>query len=106
MPATAPGTELWNTVAPLTVAASPLVTGWFSTDGFNNVILTYVFTTGTTTMTVEGSGDAVTLDSTRTYTAVGASPATVAVKHRYIRFRFVQTVADATVTSVFVKTSA
>lgn len=103
---TPPGSELWFNDAPLTTAASPLVTGWFSTDGFNNVILNYVFTGGTTTMTVEGSGDASTLDAGRTYTAVGASPATVGVKHRFIRFRLVQTTANATVTSVFVKTSA
>jgi len=103
---TPPGSELWSTAAALTVAASPLVTPWFSTDGYNNLILSYVFTGGTTAMTVEGSGDAATLDSTRTYTAVGASPATVLVKHRFIRFRLVQTTADAAVTSVFVKTSA
>jgi hypothetical protein len=101
----APGSEIWSTVTPLTQAASPLVTPWISTDGYLKLVLAYVFTTGTTAMTVEGSGDAITQDTTRPYAAVGASPATVAVMHRFVRFRLVQTVADATVTSVFVKSS-
>lgn len=102
---TPPGTDLWDRDAPLTLAASPLVTPWFSTDGYDNIVASFVFTGGTTAFTVEGSEDASTLDTARTYTAISTSPATVGVKHRFIRFRLVQTVADATVTSVFVKTS-
>ncbi|HEX7163333.1 MAG TPA: hypothetical protein VF223_19110 [Trebonia sp.] len=102
-----PGSELWSSSAPLTVAASPLVTPWFPTDGFLKVVLAWVFTnsTGGTTMTIEGSGDAVTQDTTLTYAALSASPQTVPVLHRYIRFRLVQATANATATSVFAKTS-
>ena len=48
MATTAPGSKLWATFTPLTVANSPLVTGWLNTDGFNNVVLAYLFTSGTT----------------------------------------------------------
>ena len=108
MVTTAPGSKLWSTVAPLTVAASPLVTGWLDTDGFCNIVLAYVFTTGTTVMTIEGSGDEITQDATRVYAALAAAPQTalvVPVMHDFIRFRIVQSVADATVTSVFAQAS-
>jgi hypothetical protein len=110
MAAISPGSKLWDTYTPLTVANSPLVTGWLDTDGFTNIVLAYVFTnsTGTTVMTVEGSNDEITLESTHAYAALAASPQTallVPVMHDYIRFRIVQTTADATVTSVFAQAS-
>ncbi len=108
MPTTDPGAKIWETVAPLTQAASPLVTGWFNTYGFTNIVLAYVFTGGTTTMTIEGSVDAVALDATHAYAALAASPQTavvVPVMHNYIRFRLVQSAADATVTTVFAQAS-
>jgi hypothetical protein len=104
----APGSKLWDTYTPLTQANSPLVTGWLDTDGFTNIVLSYVFTTGTTVMTIEGSNDAVTPDATHAYAALAASPQTalvVPVMHDFIRFRLVQTAADATVTSVFTQAS-
>lgn len=103
-----PGSKIWASVAPLTVAASPLVTGWFDTDGYTNVVLAYVFTGGTTVMTAEGSGDAISLEATHAYPALAASPQgalVVPVMHDFIRFRLVQTVADATVTTVFAQAS-
>jgi hypothetical protein len=108
MATTAPGSKLWETVTPLTVANSPLVTGWFDTDGFTNVALAYVFAGGTTVLTVEGSIDAEVQDVTHAYAALAASPQTalvVPVMHDFIRFRLVQTIADATVTSVFAQAS-
>jgi hypothetical protein len=108
MPITAPGSKLWASYTPLTVANSPLVTGWLDTDGFTNLVLAYVFTGGTTVMTVEGSADEVTLDTTHTYAALAASPQAalvVPVMHDFIRFRLVQSAADATVTSVFAQAS-
>jgi len=59
-------------------------------------------------MTIEGSGDEITQDATHAYAALAASPQTalvVPVMHDYIRFRLVQAVADATVTSVFAQAS-
>jgi hypothetical protein len=108
MAITAPGSKIWGTVTPLAQVASPLVTNWFDTDGFTNIVLAYVFTGGTTVMTVEGSGDEITLDATHAYAALAASPQTalvVPVMHDFIRFRLVQSTADATVTSVFAQAS-
>ena len=104
MPLTLPGIKIWENTAPLTTAASPLVTNWIDTTGFTNVVLAYVFTTGTTVMTIEGSFDSVNLDSTMPYAALAAAPQTalvVPVMHTFIRFRVIQTVANATVTTVY-----
>lgn len=108
MATTAPGSKIWETVTSLTVANSPLVTDWFDTDGYTNIVLAYVFTAGTTVITVEGSIDAEVQDTTHAYAALAASPQTalvVPVMHDFIRLRLVQTVADATVTSVFAQAS-
>jgi hypothetical protein len=108
MPTTAPGSKLWAVSVPLTVANSPLLTGWLNTDGFTNIVLAYLFTGGTTVMTIEGSADEVTQDPGHTYAALAASPQTalvVPVMHDFIRFRLVQSVADASVTSVFAQAS-
>lgn len=108
MPTTAPGSKLWAIFTPLTVANSPLVTGWLDTDGFCNVVLAYLFAGGTTVMTIEGSTDEITQDTQHAYAALAAPPQTalvVPVMHDFIRFRIVQSVADATVTSVFAQAS-
>ena len=101
MPVTPPGFKIWENTIPLTTAASPLVSPWFDTTGYTTLLVAYVFTTGTTVITAEGSFDGATLDSTMTYPAVGTSPATVIVLHSYIRFRVVQTASNATVTTIF-----
>ena len=82
MPFTLPGNRVWEYNTPATVALSPIVSGWFETTGFTNLLLSYVFTnsTGTTTLTVEGSFDGATLDTDITYPALPAlSPAQPAV---------------------------
>ena len=95
--ATLPGYKIWeNTAAALTTAASPLVSGWFDTTGYTNLIINFVFTTGTTALTVEGSFDGATLDSTMTYSAVSTTATVVPVQHTFVRFRVVQTVSNAT----------
>jgi hypothetical protein len=98
MPLTPPGMTVWEQVTPVTVALSPVVSGWFDTTGYGNLFISYVFTnsTGTTTLTVEGSFDGSTQETDITYAAVGATPATVAVLTPYVRFRLVQATADAT----------
>lgn len=106
MPVTPPGYKVWENTTPLTTAASPLVSGWYDTTGYTQVLLTYVLAGGTTALTVEGSFDGVNLDSTMTYSAVGASPATVTVQHSFIRFRVVQTVSNATTTTIFAQSRA
>jgi len=99
MPVTAPGWKVWEYITPVTVAGSPVVSGWFDTSGYTNP-------TGTTTLTVEGSFDGSTQETDIVYAAVGATPATVAVLHPYIRFRLVQATADATRTKACVQARA
>lgn len=108
MPLTSPGYKVWEQQAPVTVAASPLVSQWFDTTGYTNLLISYVFTnsTGTTTLTVEGSFDGSTLESDITYAAVGATPATVQVVTPYVRFRLVQATADATRTKALAQARA
>ena len=105
MPFTLPGNRIWENTALLTVAASPLVTAWFETTGYTNVLPSYKFTTGTTVITAEGSFDGVTLDAdlTALYGAFPASGTAFAVLSPYFRIRIVQSVADATVTKVFLQ---
>ena len=111
--ATLPGFRVWEMNTPATVAASPIVTGWYDTTGYTTLLLTYVFTnsTGTTTPTIEGSFDGSTLDTDMTYAALAASPqittgVSVAILTPYVRFRIVQATADATRTKIFVQARA
>jgi len=110
MPTTLPGFKIWENTVPVTTAASPLVSGWFDTQGYTTLLVTAVIanSTGTTTLTVEGSFDGATLDSTMTYTpaitaSTAAAGATVVVQHSYVRFRVVQATANATTTTIFVQ---
>lgn len=103
---TLPGFKVWENTIPLATAASPLVSGWYDTTGYTDLLVCYVFTTGTTVITVEGSFDGVNLDTTMTYPSVGTSPATVIVQHTFIRFRVIQTISNATVTTVYAQARA
>jgi hypothetical protein len=105
---TMPGWKLWEQTAPVTLALSPVVSPWFDTTGYTNLFISYVFTqsTGLTTLTVEGSFDGSTLESDIVYAPVPASPGTVAVLTPFIRFRLVQTTADATRTKAFCQVRA
>ncbi len=103
-----PGFKVWEQVTPVTVAASPFVSGWFDTSGYTNLLISYVFTnsTGTTTLTVEGSFDGTAQETDIVYAAVPVTPAAVVVLHPFIRFRIVQATADATRTKVCVQARA
>lgn len=109
--ATLPGFKIWENTAALTTAASPLVSPWFDTTGYTTLLIECVLAGGTTAITVEGSFDGVNLDSTMTYADTGLpisasnAPAglTVVVKHTFVRFRVVQTVGNATTTTVYVQ---
>jgi hypothetical protein len=105
---TPPGYKVWDYVTPATTALSPIVSGWFDTTGYTNLLISYVFTnsTGTTTLTVEGSFDGSAQETDITYAAVGATPATVQVVTPYIRFRLVQATADATRTKACAQSRA
>jgi hypothetical protein len=103
-----PGERLWESLAPLTVAASPLVTAWLDTTGFTVVLPSYKFTAGTTVITAEGSFDGVNLDAdlTALYSAFPASGTPFNVLSPFFRVRIVQSVSDATVTKVFLQARA
>lgn len=108
---TLPGYKIWENATPLTTAASPLLTGWFDTTGYTTLQVNCVFAGGTTTLTVEGSFDGTNLDSTMTYgTGITASNtpggAQVVVQHTFVRFRVVQTTANATTTTIYVQARA
>ena len=108
---TLPGYKVWENTVPLTTGNSPLVTGWYDTTGYTTLQVNAVFAGGTTTLTVEGSFDGSTLDSTMTYGAgITASNtpagAQVVVQHSFVRFRVVQTTANATTTTIFVQSRA
>jgi len=105
---TPPGYKVWDYITPATTALSPIVSGWFDTTGYTNLLISYVFTnsTGTTTLTVEGSFDGSTQETDITYAAVGATPATVQVVTPFIRFRLVQGTADATRTKACAQSRA
>ncbi len=107
------GYKVWEITAPVTVASSPVVTGWFDTSGYTTLLLTYVFTnsTGTTTLTIEGSFDGIVLDTDMTYAALAASPqittgVSVTLITPFIRFRIVQATADATRTKICAQSRA
>jgi hypothetical protein len=113
---TPPGYKIWEITAALTTAASPLVSGWFDTTGYTGLLVAAAIanSTGSTTLTVEGSFDGLTLDSTMAYADTGlpvtASSApggiAVVVKHSFVRFRVVQATANATATTIFVQSRA
>ncbi len=111
MPVTAPGFKIWENTTALTTAASPLVSPWFETTGYTTLLLSAVFTTGTTTFTIEGSFDGATLDTTMVYTpavtaSTGVAGTAFTVQHTYVRFRVIQTVSNATVTTIYVQARA
>jgi hypothetical protein len=80
----------------LTVAGSPLVTQWLDMAGVaSQVIPWFAFAGGTSTHSLEGSFDGINADPDFAYAApVSGTPFTVVSP--WVRWRTVQTVADAT----------
>lgn len=97
------GQQLWVNTAVVTVAASPLLSGWLDVRDVSGIYPVFTFTTGTSTHSIEGSFDRTNVDSAFTYSApTTATP--FLVQHPYIRWKTVQTSADATVSKVMLKT--
>lgn len=105
MAPTPPGYTVWEWSAPLTVAASPLVSPWIDTGGFTQVVPFFVFAGGTSTPAIQGSFDGSTADADFAY-AAPVSGTAFNVLSPYIRFQVTQTVADATKTKIYLKTRA
>jgi len=91
------------TTTPLTTAASPLVSPWVQvSDDMSQVVPVFAFTGGTSVHSIEGSFDGITLDTSVTYAAPTTATA-FAVQHPFIRWRTVQTVGNATVSTVYLR---
>lgn len=101
MAPTPPGYRLWEYFTPLTVAGSPLVSPWIDASGFSQVVPGFKFTGGTSTPSIEASIDGSTADAdlTTLYSAPTSGTA-FSVVSPWLRFKVVQTVADATVTKI------
>lgn len=84
----------------LTVAASPLLSAWLDVSGFGKIMPWFAFAAGTSTHSIEGSWDAVTADADFAYTAP-TSGTEFNVVSPFIRWRTVQTVADATKSKIY-----
>ena len=107
MAPTPPGYRLWEYFTALTQAASPLTSPWIDCSGFSQVVPGFKFTTGTSTPSIEASIDGSTLDGdlTTLYSAPISGTA-FSVVSPYIRFKVVQTAADATVTKIVLTSRA
>lgn len=110
MPYTPPGSKIWENTTALTVGNPAVLTGFYDTTGWTQILLSAVIanSTGTTTFTIEGSFDGSTLDSTMVYTpsvvaSTGVAGTAFVVQHPYIRFRVVQATATATTSTFFVQ---
>lgn len=100
-----PGYKIWEWLTPLTVANSPLTSPWIDTTGFTTVFPWFSFAGGTSTPTIEGSADGANVDADFSYSAPTSATA-FSVISPFIRFKVVQTAADATKTKIFLQSRA
>jgi hypothetical protein len=103
------GYNLWayNSSPALTVAASPLLGPWLDCQDFTSIVPAYKFTGGTSVITFEGSWDGLSADAdlTSLYGTITSGTA-VNVVSPWVRVHVVQSVADNTVTKIFLKARA
>jgi hypothetical protein len=107
MAPTLPGYKIWEYYTPLTVAASPLLSPWFDTTGYTQVVPAWKFTGGAQAFSLDASLDGVNLDADMT--TLYSAPATgtaFTVFSPFFRLHVVQTVADATVTKILLQARA
>jgi hypothetical protein len=100
-----PGALLWRTTDPLLLANSPLVSPWINAESFGSVLPWFSFAGGTSTHSIEGSFDASTADADFAY-AAPVSGTAFDVRSPFIRWRTVQTVANATKSKVVLRARA
>ena len=103
-----PGYRIWEYSGPaITTALSPLLSPWFDTTGYTTVMPVFKFTTGTSVHSINASWDGVNLDTD--LTALWATPATgtaLIVMSPFFQWQTVQTIANATVSKVFLQARA
>lgn len=99
----APGQRIWEySGPPITTALSPLLSPWFDTTGYTTVMPVFKFTSGTSVHSILASWDGISGDAD--LTALWATPSTgtaLIVMSPFFRWQTVQTIADATVSKVF-----
>lgn len=94
-------------LTPVTLAASPVLLPWVETSGFTQILGWLAVAGGTTVCTVEYGTDGATADADFTPVTIGAGAvAAFNVLGPYLRVRFVQTVADATKTKLYLQARA
>lgn len=98
----AAGATLWQNTDPLLLANSPLVSPWIPCEGFSAVLPWFSFAGGTSTHSVEGSFDGANADADFAYAAPTSGTA-FDVRSPFIRWRTVQTVANATKSKITLK---
>ena len=111
---TGPGYKIWENTVPLTVGTTQ--SAWYDTTGYTTLLIEAVIanSTGTTSLTVQGSFDGVNQDTTMTYADTGLPVAasntpggvSVVVKHTFVRFQVVQATATATTSTFYVQSKA
>ena len=103
----AAGTVLWTRTTPVTTAESPVLSPWINAEGFSQFYAIGAAAGGTTVVTAEWSFDGINLDSDITATTLTPLALTVTVRDvlaPYVRFRWVQTVANATTSKLSLRT--
>src|SRR5215468_8366010 len=101
------GDVIWETVTPVTTASSPVTSPWVETTGVTQFLGWLAVAGGTTVVTVEYGTDNSTADADFTAVTISAgATAAQGILGPYMRFRIVQTVADATKTKLYLQARA
>lgn len=105
--ATGNGYRVAEYLTPVTQAASPVVGPWVDTTGFTQALGWLAVAGGTTVVTVEYGTDGATADADFTPATIAAGAvAPFNVLGPFMRFRIVQSVADATKTKLYLQARA
>jgi len=100
-----PGFHIWEyNGPPITTALSPLLSPWFDTQGYTTIMPVFKFTTGTSVHSIVGSWDGLSADAD--LTALWATPSTgtaLVIMSPWFQWKTVQTIADSTVSKVFLQ---
>ena len=101
-----PGYHIWeyNPASPLTTALSPLLSGWFDSQGYTVVMPSFKFTTGTSVHSIMGSWDGLSEDTDLSgLWATPVSGTALVVMSPWFQWKTVQTISNATVSKVFLQ---
>jgi hypothetical protein len=105
--AIAPGYRVSEYLTPVTVASSPVLGPWVDTTGFTKLLSWLAVAGGTTVVTVEYGTDGATADADFTpQTVTVGAMSSLDVLGPFLRFRIVQTTADATKTKLYIQARA